>query len=341
MAWWRKKSSFDEPGDRERAWRRGLRAAVGDEWATVETWLERIVEADTDDLDAYHALAKLYRRQGDVGRALRMHQNLLLRADLGREQRVEAQIELARDFEAGGYKERAAATYEEVLAAQPRNLEVVERLVSLLQDLREYPRALSLIRRLRRKDRATAERREIEILLAQSQARIDEGDLDGARQAIKRCLRRDKACGPAWAILGEIDAERGKNAKALAAWKRAAQVDAKIAPALYPKIDASFAERRKPEGFDAFLAEILEARPTDHAARIARARALASRANSEAAIEELARAVEVAPDHLGLRVELGHQLLASGQDAESLKAYADLLEVLDRRALPFEEEKIA
>jgi lipopolysaccharide biosynthesis regulator YciM len=344
VAWWRNKRSADAPGDRDRAWKRALRAAVGDDWATVETWLERIVEADTDDLDAYHALAKLYRRQGDVGRALRMHQNLLLRADLARDQRVEAQIELARDFEAGGYKERAAATYEEILAAQPRNLEVVERLVPLLQDLREYPRALALVRRLRRPDRAKAERQEVEILLAQAQGRIDEGDLDGARQAIKRCLRRDKACGRAWAILGEIEAERGKNAKALAAWKRAAQVDVDVAAALYPKIDASFAERRKPEEFDAFLKEILEERPTDHAARIALARALASRGNARAAIEELARSVEVVPDHLGLRVELGHQLLASGQDAESLKAYAELLGVLDHPALPLgenEEEKIA
>jgi lipopolysaccharide biosynthesis regulator YciM len=328
--WWKKDAS-NAHGELDRAWRRGLRAAVADDWASVETWLERIVEADTDDLDAYHALARLYRKQGDIGRALRMHQNLLLRAELSRNAKAEAQIELARDFEAGGFKERAAATYEEVLAAQPRNLEVLERLAGLLHDLREYPRALSLARRLRRKDRTFATQQEVQVLLSQAQSLIDEGELDGGRQAIKRCLRRDKTCARAWSLLGEIEVERGKNAKALAAWKRAAKLDAATAVPLYPKLDASFAERRQPEGFDEFMREVLAERPADQAALIARARALASRGNGRAAIEELSRAVEVEPTAVDLRIELGRQLLASGQDAESLKAYRELLDALAHR----------
>lgn len=330
---WRRKSSSAKPDEVERAWRRSLRAAIAGDWPSAETWLERIVETDSQDLDAYHALARLYRQQGAIGRSIRMHQNLLLRAELTRDERSEALLELARDFEAGGYKERAAATYEEILVTQPRNVEVLERLVSLLHDLREFPRALSLVRRLRRRDREVGNRLEVRILLSQSQGLSDEGDHEGARQAIKRCLRRDKTCGLAWTILGELEVERGKTAKALDAWKRGATIDEEAAPELYPKIAASYAARGKPEEFDKFLQNILEGRPYDHSARIALARARASRGDTNGAVEELARTIEVAPDHSGLRAELGRQLIATGQDAEALKAYAALLDVLERGSI--------
>lgn len=328
--WFRKRKRATTPLELDRAWRRSLRAAIAKDWAGAETWLERIVEADSQDLDAYHALARLYRQQGAIGRAIRMHQNLLMRGDLDREARSEALFELALDFEAGGYSERAAATYEELLGEQPRNAEVLERLVSLLHTLTEYPRALALARRLRRRDKLTGDRLEVQILLSQCEALGEEGDHSGARQAIKRCLRRDKTCGAAWDLLGELEAERGKSARALAAWKRGASVDEEAAVTLYPKIAAGFAERGKSEEFDVFLGKLLDERPFDHAARIALARAKASRGETKQAVEELARALEVAPEHLPLRIELGRQLLAAGQESEAAKAYGALLDVLDR-----------
>lgn len=316
-------------GSIDAALRRSLRAAVGSDWQTAETWLERIVEADSSDLDAYLALARLYREQGAIGRAIRMHQNLLLGSEIGRAEREEALLELARDFDAGGFKERAVASYEEVLDSQPRQAEVLDRLVWLSLESRDYERGLALAKRLRRVDREAAAAAELELLLSQAQSRIEEGDHSAARSSLKRCLRAHKQSGAAWAMLGEIEVERGKNAKALDAWRRGALADASMAKVLYPKIAAGFAALGKSQDFEKFLKGVLETRPDDHAARIALARSLAHRGETKIAIEELARAIELAPEHAGLRVELGRQLLAAGQEAEALKAYASLLDALE------------
>jgi lipopolysaccharide biosynthesis regulator YciM len=336
---WRWKTA---PGARaeeiDQAWRRSLRAVIAGDWPAAETWLERIVGADSKDLDAVHALARLYRQQGAVGRSLRMHQNLLLRSDLDRTARVEALFELARDFEAGGYNERAAATYEEILATQSRNVEALERLASLLFELKEFPRALALVRRLRRRNRELGDRLEVAILLSQAQVLREEGDHEGARRSIKRCLRRDKTCGPAWTLLGELEVDRGKSAKALAAWKRGAAIDETVAPALYPKIAASFAARGKPEDFDQYLLKLTADRPFDNDAQIVLARVRAGRGDTSQAVEILARALEIAPENLGLQVELGRLLMASGQDAEALKAYSALLDALERDAISLPPE---
>jgi lipopolysaccharide biosynthesis regulator YciM len=335
---WRSRRAPARPEEIDRAWRRSLRAVIADDGPSAETWLERIVESDSKDLDAVHALARLYRQHGSVGRSLRMHQNLMLRTDLSRAARAEALLELARDFEAGGYKERAAATYEELLGLQPRSTEVLEPLVSLLYELKEFPRALALVRRLRRRDRTLGDRLEVEILRSQAEILREEGDHDGARRSIKRCLRRDKTCGLAWSLLGELEVERGKSAKALAAWKRGAAIDVTVAPALYPKIAAGFAARGKPEDFEQYLLKLIKDRPFDYAAQIALARMRAGRGDSSQAVEILARAIEIAPENAGLRIELGRQLIASGQDAEALKAYADLLEALEEASISFTPE---
>ncbi len=64
--------------------------------------------------------------------------------------------------------------------------------------------------------------------------------------------------------------------------------------------------------------------------RIALSRWYVSRGDIKDAIEELSRAIEVAPDSVALRVALGRQLLDGEQESEALKAYGNLLEALER-----------
>ena len=72
--------------------------------------------ASSTAVEAHLALGRLYRMRGEVGRAIRVHQNLLLRSDLAREHMQTALEDLAEDFRQGGFLQRAIASYEEVLA---------------------------------------------------------------------------------------------------------------------------------------------------------------------------------------------------------------------------------
>jgi len=211
-------------------------------------------------------------------------------------------------------------------------MEAIERLIPLLQSQREYTRGLALVGKLRRRSPETALRLETELLLAQARTSLDEGSHDAARKALKRSLKLNKESGSALMMLGELEAERGKSSRALEAWKKAALADSEIAGELYPKIDAGYAAAGKPAGFDVFLRELLANRPSDSRARIALARTLASRGESSAAIEELSRAVDVTPEALALRAELGRQLIAANMESEALKAYVDLLDQIERNA---------
>ena len=181
MAWSRKNAAALRPEDLPKAWKRVVHASLSEDWATTETWLERIVEADRTDLEAYHNLARIYRRQGAVGRAIRMHQNLLLRTDLPKKNRDAALFELACDLEAGGFEERAAAAYQDFLEFEPKHPEALRRVIPLLQKQREHARVLALTKKLRRLDPDTADALEIAALMEEAHAAAEEGKDAAAR----------------------------------------------------------------------------------------------------------------------------------------------------------------
>ncbi len=63
--------------DADRALRQALLALLDRDFDAAEALIARALRSDSDDVEAYIALARLYRSRGEVGRALRIHQNLL------------------------------------------------------------------------------------------------------------------------------------------------------------------------------------------------------------------------------------------------------------------------
>src|SRR5881409_2897690 len=72
----------------------------------IEAFIE-VVKVDPQTVELHFALGSLFRRRGEVERAIRMHQNLVDRADLATEQRLTALHELAQDYLKAGLLDRA------------------------------------------------------------------------------------------------------------------------------------------------------------------------------------------------------------------------------------------
>src|SRR5260221_5362763 len=72
----------------------------------IEAFIE-VVKVDPQTIELHFALGSLFRRRGEVERAIRMHENLLERADLAPEQKMTALYELAQDYLKAGLLDRA------------------------------------------------------------------------------------------------------------------------------------------------------------------------------------------------------------------------------------------
>jgi lipopolysaccharide biosynthesis regulator YciM len=324
------------PESADAALRAALIAVLGRDLERAESLLVDAVRRDPNAVDAYLALGRLYRMRGEIGRAIRIDQNLLLRRDLSREQTLAALEDLAEDFRQGGFLQRAIASYEEVLTRDVRHRGALSALVSLLASVRDFPRAIELSRRLtrlRRPGQTDTCPDETELRVQSALTAQAEGRSADARRALKRALRRDPRKVFAWILLGEIEAERGRSKAALAAWARVPALDRRSGPQVYGRLEATYAALDRAREFEAYLAGLIAERPDDPHAREALARALAARGETEEAIAELRRLLARDPDDLGGRGALGRLILAEQRDPEAVKEYAELLDVLERQGL--------
>jgi lipopolysaccharide biosynthesis regulator YciM len=320
------------------ALRAALLAALVRDLDRVEEMLGEAVRMDSRAVEPYLALGRLYRLRGEVGRAIRLHQNLLLRRDLSPEEETAALADLAADFQQGGFLRRAIASYEEVLSRDRQHPAALRALVQLLAQVREYPRAIRLGRRLAKLEGRGAAAQEADLLVEMAEAAEAEGRSDQARRAVRRALRRRGDSVRAWILLGALEAERGRSKAALAAWSRVPEIDRRSGPAVYPRIEATYAALDRSREFEDFLRRLLDGRPDDPGARLALARTLGARGETDGAVDELRRLLEADADDLEARAALVRLLLAEGRDARSESAA--LLEVLERRGLLRSQEKL-
>jgi lipopolysaccharide biosynthesis regulator YciM len=311
--------------------RRALVSVLDGDLERAEAVLAETVRRDSTELDAYLALARLYRQRGEIGRAIHLHQNLLLRRDAGAETRFLAMLGLADDFRAGGFLRRAIAAYEEVLAERPGHVGALRALVSLLGSAGEPRRAIPLVRRLARAEKRPAGPAEALLWVDLAEAERGEGHSEAARKALRRALRRDPRCVRAWTALGQVEGELGRTRKALAAWRRVPELDRRAGPRVYPRLAAGFAALGRAREHERFLRELLEEEADDAGTRVALAEALAARGAIEEALAELRRSLEREPDALAAHAALGRLLLSEGRAEEVAKAHEELLDVLERQ----------
>lgn len=298
----------------------------------AEAELQALARADSRRVDVYLALARVFRLRGELDRALRVHQNLLMRADLDAAQRRAAQIGLGEDYRQGGFLERAAEAFEAVLAERPRDVAALRALVQIHREAGRPERALALAERLHRLRQAGPEGRRVEValLLALARRARDGGRADDARRLVRRALRRDCRAAAAHALEGELEVERGRSKRALAAWQRALELDRRAAPELLEKLRSGFASLGRAREYEPFLRERIRREPADAAVRFELARTLLLRGEGDGAVVELRGLLAQAPDHLEAQAELGRALAAAGRCDEACAAWGAFADRLAR-----------
>lgn len=186
---------------------RGIHYLVNDESDRAIESFVRVLEVNNDTVDMHLALGNLFRRQGEVERALKIHQNLVARPNLGETHRNQARYELARDYLRAGVLDRAENLFRE-LAEQNVFLEpTMSGLITIYEQERDWSRAIDATRRLE------AERGySMRPVIAQYYCELaeharDAEDFDDMRQYLKQARNSYRDCVRATLLRGAL-AER-------------------------------------------------------------------------------------------------------------------------------------
>jgi len=113
----------------------------------IDAFVE-VAKLDPETTELHFALGSLFRRRGEMERAIRVHQSLLSRSDLPQTDRESAQHELAQDFLKAGMLDRAEQAFEQVLDTRFA-VPAVRALIRIYESEHDWPRAIEAVKRLR------------------------------------------------------------------------------------------------------------------------------------------------------------------------------------------------
>jgi lipopolysaccharide biosynthesis regulator YciM len=179
----------------------------------IEAFIE-VVKVDPETIELHFALGSLFRRRGEYDRAIRMHQNLLARPDLGADQKVIALAELGQEYLKAGILDRAEEVFKK-LENTPQAAPARRHLREIYEQEKEWQRAIEMSRLVESDPRDLAQ---YYCELAASESA--ESRPDAARRYLEMALDANRKCVRASLQLGDL--ERGQNQidKAIEHWKR-------------------------------------------------------------------------------------------------------------------------
>ena len=177
------------------------------------------VQANTDSLELHFALGSLFRRRGEVDRAIHLHLNLLQKKELEPQQRIAVSAELAQDYLQAGLLDRAEELFESLDDDRYRQ-PALRALLEIYVREREWERAVKAATEL---ERLSGVPFRIEIAHYYCEMAVKSqlaNDTHSARFELEQALNANKNCVRANVLLGDLEAEANAHSAAISAWKR-------------------------------------------------------------------------------------------------------------------------
>lgn len=306
------------------AFMKGLSYILSDQPEEAIEELTRAVAADTQTVEAYVALGNLFRSKGEIDRAIRIRQSIMLRPNLDADTRTQAMYDLGMDYRTAGFFERAIKTFNKVLALDPNHIGAYRQLIQIYEETSDWGKAFNALERL---TALTGEKPGN--ILAHYQTEIgkihfDQGRPAQARQAFQQALLLDPACVDAYLHLGDLYLQERKPKKVLDLWRKIADVAPEMTFLSYGRLARVYSELKDLKPVEEFLIKTAENK-RDPLPRLALARLHLERQDTQGALAELRKVIELDPTLLEVHREVGRMLLSQDRDEEALAAYRELL----------------
>ncbi|MFO1310844.1 MAG: lipopolysaccharide assembly protein LapB [Burkholderiales bacterium] len=184
----------------------------------IESFIE-VVKVDPQTIDLHFALGSLFRRQGEIDRAIRMHQNLLDRPDLPAERRIAATYELAEDFHRAGLLDRAEELFTK-LNGTPFEHAALGHLISIYETEKDWGKAIAATRRMEEIAKQPYFKEIAQYHCEIAQAALLRADYALATSELDAAYATYRGCSRATLLSGDALAQQGKLGEALSAWQK-------------------------------------------------------------------------------------------------------------------------
>ncbi len=218
----------------------------------------QMLEVDSETVETHLALGNLFRRRGEGDRAIRIHQNLIARPTLSKDQRARALLELGQDYLRAGMLGRAESLFLELMEQGLYQREALERLLDIYQQEKEWSKAIDAAKRIERSHGQRMGALIAHFYCEQAEVWWQKGDIKSALKCLKQALVAHKNAVRASLLKAGIEQQMGRHKQAIKTLSQVEQQDADFIPEAVPLLVQNYDALGQKHKGERYLRQLLE-----------------------------------------------------------------------------------
>ena len=216
----------------------------------------QMAKVDEDTLETHFALGHLFRRRGEVERAIRVHENLLARPTLNETQRHQALFSLAEDYLGAGLFDRAEQFLTQVTDSPTLAEAALEKLVYIYEREQEWQKAIDAQRKLEMLSGAKSSQVAHYYCELAELARAS-GNRQLAREHLKNAVRSQSGVLRGALIRAALAQEEGDFVESIALYEQVIGADRQFISEVLPSLMKCYREAGRSADLEIYLQRLI------------------------------------------------------------------------------------
>jgi lipopolysaccharide biosynthesis regulator YciM len=195
-----------------------------------------MMEVSSETVELHLALGSVFRRRGEVDRAIMLHQNLIARPTLDTQQRELALLELGQDFLAAGLLDRAERLFLELKQSKAHCQQSLKHLIAVYELEKDWAKAIEVAKQYEKVASLKQNRLIAHFLCEQALQSFAKGDRGLGAKLVKRAIVADSDCVRANIIMADDERKNGRYKAAIKTYMKVLDQDTAFVTEILPSV---------------------------------------------------------------------------------------------------------
>ena len=165
----------------------GLKLLLNEQADKAINLFSEIVQVDEETIETHLALGVLFRKQGKIDQAIKLHENIISKKELKEHHYYQTLEELAEDYYTAGLYDKSEALFKKLIEIKDHKTLSLTKLMQIYEYTCEWNKALSTVEKLNKINPSNEYKKNIPHYLCQiSEKYISQNDLEKAELYIKK-----------------------------------------------------------------------------------------------------------------------------------------------------------
>ena len=205
------------------AYLQGLNYLLNDQPDKAIDLFVSMLEVDTETVETHLALGNLFRRRGEVDRAIRIHQNLIARPALNQSQRSQALLELGLDYMRAGLLDRAENLFIELSNSDQHAVQALSNMLIIYQEEKEWEKCLETAKALESHDLKPHSHEIAHYYCELAELALKSSHRENAKALLKKAHLADRGCVRPTLLQGRIEMDQNDLKSAIKTFQKIAR----------------------------------------------------------------------------------------------------------------------